>query len=61
MICLKFLLNAINLIGIGIILVIYSENSRSKAGFYGRTKIKIGGSVLLMFGIFILIDRLIRI
>lgn len=61
MICLKFLLSAISLIGIGVILVIYSEKYRSEAAFYGNTKIKIGGCVLLMFGILILIGSLIRI
>lgn len=55
------MLNAIDLIGIGVILVIYIEDFRSKAAFFGNNKIKIGASVLLMFGILILIGCLIRI
>jgi|GEM_PF-6831689 len=57
--CYKFLVGAILAIVSGIVLIIYSDKSKSEVRPDGNVGIKVGGGLLLMFAILVLIGSLI--
>lgn len=57
--CYKFLIGAIVAIASGVFFVMASEKSRSEARPYGNVGVKVGGGLLVMFGILVLIGSLI--
>lgn len=57
--CYGFLGGAILAIVSGLIIVIYSDKSRSEVRPYGNVNTKVGGGLLLMFGILVLIGSLV--
>lgn len=57
--CYGFLGGAILTIVSGLVLVIYSDKSRSEVRPDGNISIKVGGGLLLMFGILVLIGSLV--
>jgi len=57
--CYKFLVGAILAIVSGIVLIIYSDKSKSEVRPDGNVGIKVSGGLLLMFAILVLIGSLI--
>jgi hypothetical protein len=57
--CYKFLVGAILAIVSGIVLIAYSDKSKSEARPYGNIGVKLSGGLLLMCAILVLIGSLI--